>query len=291
MRHKHDPKIGIALGSGGAKGLAHIGVLKALQKHNIEIDFIAGSSIGALIGAYYAAYPTTEKLDALAPRFDKQKKYALFDPAFQGGFIKGKKVENLIAEVLDGAEFNTLKIPFAAVATDFNTAEEIAIKNGNLLKALRASMSVPAIFQPVIYDKRLLADGGLSDPVPTEVVRNMGSDIVIAVDLYSHYFDDREIKAPPLRKIPVHSINILRHNLTLQALKTADILVSPVVPKMGFVGWDYFFNLEKAQEIITAGEHAAEKVIPELKLIIETKRKERTSIRRFFSFFKVLRRK
>ncbi len=290
MRHKHDPKIGIALGSGGAKGLAHIGVLKAFEKHGIPVDYIAGASIGALIGAYYAAYPTTEKLDELAPRFDKQKSYMLFDPSFSGGFIKGKKVENLIADVLAGAEFDSLKIPFAAIATNFNTAEEIAIKKGNLLKALRASISVPAIFQPVMYDKRLLADGGLSDPVPTEVVRDMGSDIVIAVDLYSNYFDDREIKAPPLRKIPVHSINILRHNLTLQSLKTADILVSPLVPQMGFVGWDYFFNLEKAQEIITAGEHAAEKVIPELKLLIQKKRRERTAIRRFFSFFKVLRR-
>lgn len=281
------PTIGIALGSGGAKGLSHLGVLKAFEAHGITIDYIAGSSIGALMGAYYAAYPSYDKLNELLSQFNAKKVFSLFDPTIRGGLLKGNKIETFIAEILDGKTFSSLEIPFSAVATDMYSAEEIVISDGDLTKALRASMSVPAIFQPVEYEKHLLADGGLSDPVPTEVVRNMGSDIVVAVNLHGNYFPESE--APSLSKTPMHSINILSHNLILQSLKTADILISPNVPKAGLVGWNYFFNLEKAQHMVQAGEHAAEEIIPELEYLIEQKKKEQKSVKRFFSFFKVLR--
>src|SRR5438552_3328803 len=100
------PKIGLALGSGGAKGLAHIGVLKVLERSDIDIDFIAGSSIGSLIGAYYAANPDLKRLEDLILSFNKRKGFGLFDPALRGGFIKGNKIERLISEILDGATFD-----------------------------------------------------------------------------------------------------------------------------------------------------------------------------------------
>ncbi len=280
------PKIGIALGSGGAKGLAHIGVLKALEAHNIPISYVAGSSIGALIGAYYAAYPSSEKLEQLALSFNRRRGFSLFDPTLRGGLIKGNKMETLISELLEEASFQTLKIPFAAVATDFNSGREVIITDGDLQKAIRASISVPAFFQPLWYGKKLLADGGLSDPVPTEVVKYMGSDIVVAVTLDSVSIEPDFEKTPPLSGIPVRSINILRHNLAIQATKTADIIISPSVYQVGLIGWSHFFDTKKAQTIIKAGEDAANDVIPKLKDLIDEKRKQNTGIRKYFSFFR-----
>src|SRR3989344_6738141 len=116
------PKIGLALGSGGAKGLAHIGVLKAFEKEDFDIDFIAGSSIGSLIGAYYASHPDLKKLEKLILSFNKRKGFALFDPALRGGLIKGNKIENFISDMLDSASFDSLRIPYAAIATDMKSA-------------------------------------------------------------------------------------------------------------------------------------------------------------------------
>ncbi|HVF69148.1 MAG TPA: patatin-like phospholipase family protein [Xanthomonadales bacterium] len=282
------PKIGLALGSGGAKGLAHIGVLKTLEKAGIDIDFIAGSSIGSLIGAYYAANPSLDQLEELVLSFNRRKGFKLFDPAFRGGLLKGNKIENFISELLDGASFETLRIPYAAIATDMKSAEEVIITDGNLAKAIRASISVPAIFQTTTYKKRLLADGGLSEPVPVDAVRKMGADIVLAVNVESGYFYEPVEKIPQLAGIPMHSVNILRHNLTYHSLKTADVIISPDTPNTGLVGWNYFFNNQKAQAMINAGEEAARKALPEIeRLIAERQRGQRPSrLKRFFSIFK-----
>lgn len=289
MHYKTFPKIGIALGSGGAKGLAHIGVLKVLEKHDIPIHYVAGSSIGALIGAYYAAFPQAEKLEELIRSFDNRKGFKLFDPAFRGGgLIKGNKVEKVITEMLEEATFDTLKIPYAAVTTDFNTAEEVIIREGDLVKAVRASISVPTVFQPILYSQKLLADGGLSSPVPVDVVKKMGSDIVIGVDLYGDYFPKTADKIPPLKETPWRSINILRHNLTLKSLQTADVIISVKAPSVGLIGWNYFFNNEKAQSLIKAGEDAALEALPHLLYLISKKRRDQKGVQKVFSFFRGL---
>lgn len=285
MSHTH-PKIGIALGSGGAKGLAHIGVLKALEFYGIPISYIAGSSIGSLIGAYYAANPKIDQLEKFILNFNARRGFMLFDPALRGGFIKGNKIEDFIAELLNHATFDSLRIPYAAVATDFNTAEEVVLSQGNLTKAIRASISVPAIFQPLWYDNRLLADGGLSNPVPDETVRAMGSDIVIAVNLDHLYTPNVIIKTPSFAQIPIHSIDILRHNLALNAIKTADVVISPKIPSVGLVGWNYFFNAEKAQELIQAGEEATKELLPQIQHLIHKKTTKKSFTQKILTFFK-----
>lgn len=282
-------KVGLALGSGGAKGLAHIGVLKALEKADFDINFITGSSIGALVGAYYAAHPDLNKLEELILSFNKRKGYALFDPTLRGGLLKGNKIENLIDELLEGASFDNLRIPFAAIATDMKSAKEVILEKGNLVKAVRASISVPPIFQPVAYGNKVLADGGLSDPVPVRATRKMGADFIIAVNVESAYFNEPLLKTPPLARIPMHSVNILRHNITFQSLSTADYIISPKTPNIGLIGWDYFFNNEKAQSMINAGEYAAGKAILKIEQLVLEKRNDvnkTKGIRRFFSFFK-----
>lgn len=280
------PTLGLALGSGGAKGLSHIGVLKTLEKYDIDINYIAGSSIGSLIGAYYAAYPNLSDLEELVFSFNKRKGFMLFDPILRGGLLAGNKIEKFISDMLEDATFEKLRIPFIAVATDISSAEEVLLSKGSLTKAVRASISVPAIFQPIHYQGKLLADGGLSDPVPTQVARSMGSDIVIAVNVESTYFLEPLKKIPALSHVPMHSVNILRHNLTAQSLNAADIVIAPRVPPIGLVGWDYFFDTSKAQKMIAAGEHATEKIIPQLKRLIEKKKNERRGLRKIFSFFK-----
>lgn len=279
------PKIGLALGSGGAKGLAHIGVLKALEKENIEISYIAGTSIGSIIGAYYAAHPSLVKLEEFVFNLNRRMGFKLFDPVLRGGIIKGNKVEMFISDMLDGASFESLRIPLSVIATDMKSAEEIVIKDGNLIKAIRASISVPPVFTPVKYHNRLLADGGLSDPVPVDAVRKMGADIVIAVNVESGYFYEPVEKIPMLAGIPMHSVNILRHNITFHSLKTADIVISPTTPYTGLIGWNYFFDSEKAASIIKAGEKAAEKMLPEIKALIKQKHKQPSRWERLQSYF------
>lgn len=290
MRDNAFPKIGLALGSGGAKGLAHIGVIKSLETNNIPIHFIAGASIGSLIGAHYAAHKDVKKLEELIFDFDRSKGFQLFDPAWRGGLIKGRKAEQFIKDILEGATFDDMKIPYAAVATDINTAETVTFREGDIVKAIRTSISVPAFFQPVFYKKRLLADGGLSNPVPVDVVRAMGADIVIAVNLDNVYVERALDALPPLSKIPLHSINILRHNLAMHSASKADIVIAPKdVHQVGLLGLNYVFSNEKAQTIIHAGEEAAEEHMSYLRDLLILKQRERTKLGRLRSILRKMR--
>ena len=176
------PKIGLALGSGAARGLAHIGVLKVFIENRVPIAAIAGTSIGAMIGALYAAGVSVAQMEEIAEDVDWRDLARLVDPIFPGaGLIDGKKVARFIAGILPVQSFDELQIPFAVTATDVETGEELIIKQGNLVEALRAAISFPGIFTPVRFGGRLLVDGGLCNPVPVDVVRELGSDKVVGV--------------------------------------------------------------------------------------------------------------
>jgi NTE family protein len=176
-------KIGLVLGSGSARGLAHIGVIRAIEELGIRIDVVAGTSIGALIGAVYAS----GKLPALEQTFrsfDWKAIGSLFDPVFpRSGLISGKKLTNFLRAHLAVRSFEQLPIPFAAIAADIANGDEIRLCEGDLIEAVRASISVPGILTPVRRDGRILVDGGLVDPVPVRAARSLGADIVLAVDL------------------------------------------------------------------------------------------------------------
>jgi len=179
-------KIGLALGSGAARGLAHIGVLKALIEEGIPIDYISGSSIGALVGAYFASKGEVATLEEMVLGIDWRKLARLIDPNLifmLKGLIHGQKIKELLQAIIGDIEFKDLKIPLAVIATDINTGEEVIIKEGSVIEAVRASISMPAIFMPVKYDKRFLIDGGVVNPVPAGVVRNMGATFVIACNV------------------------------------------------------------------------------------------------------------
>lgn len=188
------PKIGLALGSGSARGLAHLGVIRALQEAGIKIDCVAGTSIGALVGAVYAA-GSIDSLENTFQNFDWKKMVSFFDVIFpKSGLIDGAKVRDLVRALVHAEVIESLPIPFCAVATDIQSGEEVLISRGDLIEAVRASIAVPGIFTPVRSNGLLLVDGGLVNPVPVSVARAMGAKIVIAVDLNHQIVAGKNLK-------------------------------------------------------------------------------------------------
>jgi NTE family protein len=176
------PRLGLALGSGAARGLAHIGVLKVLEEANIPIDMIAGTSMGAFIGAMYAAGVPVTQMEKVALEIDWLSLARLLDPIVPtSGLTDGRKLISFMSELLPVRDFKDLHQSLAMTATDINTGEAIIIKQGDLLAALRASLAFPGIFSPVRFGQRFLVDGGLCNPIPTDVARNLGAEIVIGV--------------------------------------------------------------------------------------------------------------
>ncbi|MBU4227075.1 patatin-like phospholipase family protein [bacterium] len=178
-------KIGLALGGGSARGLAHVGVILALEAYNIPIDIIAGTSIGSVIGGLYASGATIRQLEEVALSIKKSKTLFLIDPVFpHSGLISGDRIEKMLNQfAIKDKTFDDLSIPFAAVATEIENGAEVIINQGKVIDAVRASISIPGIFTPVKYQDYYLVDGGVVNPVPVDVVQMMGADIIIAVSL------------------------------------------------------------------------------------------------------------
>jgi len=177
-------KIGLALGSGAARGFAHIGTIKVLEENRIPISVVAGTSMGALIGALYAAGLSGNDLEEIACNVNLKTIAKLFVPTPSlGGLVNGSRIQELLQSLVGDVNIRSLRIPFAAVAVDIESAEEVIIKDGSLIGAIRASISLPGIFTAANYQNRFLVDGGLLNPVPVDVVRDMGADFVIAVNV------------------------------------------------------------------------------------------------------------
>lgn len=176
-------KVGLALGSGAARGGAHLGVLKALDEAGIRVEYVAGTSIGALVGAAYTA-GAIDQLEHYTRNLDWPNMARFLDVALPfSGLIDGRKVTRFLEELVGKQSFDGLSPTLSVVACDLNGGREVVFRDGDLVEAVRASISIPGIFRPVIKDGGILVDGGLVNPVPVSAVREMGADIVIAVDL------------------------------------------------------------------------------------------------------------
>lgn len=177
-------RIGLALGGGGARGWSHIGVLRAIQERELEIAAVAGTSIGALVGGF-AAVGKLDVLEELAGDLDLKRILYLFAEGrfHRSGLVDGRKIIDLVREHVGQPDIDRLPIPFRAVATDIDNGQEVVLEAGDLVQAIRASIAIPGIFSPVEWNGRYLVDGGLVNPLPIRVVREMGADTVIAVDL------------------------------------------------------------------------------------------------------------
>ncbi len=251
-------KIGLALGGGAARGFAHIGVIKVLEAQGIYPDIIVGTSAGSVVGAMYAAGNNGFTLQKMALEMDESTISDWSVPLFSksSGVLKGEALQNYVNKMVLQAPIEKLKKPFGAVATDLNTGLPILFQRGNTGLAVRASSSVPGVFQPVRINERQYVDGGLVSPVPVRFAREMGADIVIAVNISST--PDSQAASSSL-EVLMQTFTIMGQSLNHFELKSADVVIKPELP--GMKGSD--FNGRNLA--ILAGERAANAVIPDLK--------------------------
>lgn len=291
---RQQPKIGLALGCGSARGMAHIGVLKVLERHGIPVDIVSGTSAGAFIGGAYASGIDVSVLEEVALSIDWKMTATMFRPTLsRSGLARGVTIRRFLQGGLGDRVIEDLPRRFACVATDILTGEEIVMDRGPLVEAIRASISIPTVFTPVYCENRFLTDGGIVNPVPVDLARRMGADIVIGVNvipLKASRTEREEMKrdvmafskirelfrkegtaksfSPSSLDIMIHTVTIFEREIIKLRLERdkPDILIEPVTSNAGLKGY------LKGKEAISAGERAAEKAVPKLEALIETRR-------------------
>ncbi|HDR16661.1 MAG TPA: patatin [Desulfobacteraceae bacterium] len=281
------PRVGVALGGGGARGIAHVGVLKVFESRSVPIHLIAGTSIGALVGGAYAAGFSAKQLEDRTMEFlasplfrdsalsaiereniEQEKAltrkihgyvrsrlcevHALFRP----GVLSQEEFRPVIEFFIPDIGFEDTRIPFRAIATDLISGEQVVFDNGSLRQAIVASCAVPGAVEPLKEGGRLLSDGGIICLVPASVARENGADLVIAVEVGQDIFLGKELRSA--LSVYYRASDIMAHRLTEYELRDADIVIRPGV---GTLGWADF---SKAEEVITAGEEAAAEQIQDV---------------------------
>ena len=246
------PRIGLVLGGGAARGFAHVGVIRALEQEKIPIDLIVGTSVGSLIGALYAHETNSFELEwtAFSLERDDLLDYALLSATM--GPIKGDRLEAFVNKKVPVANIESLKIPFAAVATDLNRGTRVVLDRGPLARAIRASCAIPGVFQPVEHQGRLLVDGGTLDNLPVSVARAKGADIVIAVDISQNVTN---FNITNLVDVTLQAVHIMFSESVSQRRRDADVLISPAVGNVAMM--DFTQKKRLMQVGIEAGQQAA----------------------------------
>lgn len=248
------PKIGLALGSGGLRGLAHLGVLKVLEEENIRIDCISGCSIGSLIGALYCCGHKADTIIKLAKHLKRRHWLDFVVPKM--GLFSGDKVLETMSLLTQRKQFSDLDIPLSIVATDLNKGESITLNDGVISKAVRASISVPGIFVPYQFDDKILVDGAVLNPMPIDIAFNMGADVVIGVDLSQK---DTDFKLNNIFDVIIKSIDIMEQEL-MKSRRYQDnlILIRPCLSHISPSSFDHI------DECIHLGEICARRNLPAL---------------------------
>lgn len=290
MSARRTPLIGLALGSGSARGWAHVGVIRALEQAGIRPDLVCGTSIGALVGAAYVA-GELERFEQWALGLRFKDVVAFLDVSLSSGLFKGERMMDFFRRNFKDRPIEELAMPFAAVATSLRTGAEVWLRQGSTLDAVRASIALPGFFAPALREGSVLVDGGLVNPVPVSLARAMGADVVIAVDLGTDILG-RHLRAHPpveapagevgewLRKlpgnlgalIPTHSpdepkmpsmldvlttsINIMQVRISRSRMagEPPDLVVAPRLAHFGLL------DFHRAKEAIEEGKHAVERV-------------------------------
>jgi NTE family protein len=259
---KKRPVIGLALGGGMARGCAHVGVLRELERNNIPIDLIAGTSVGSLIGGAYAAGLSPDQIEQMALTISWNDLGRMTISKL--GFYSNERTEDYIRKRFPVTEFEKTRIPFGAVATDIQTGKMVIFTEGSLPLAIRASCAMPIFYTPVMVNGRMMVDGGLVGHIPASVARLMGADVVIAVDVNSQH-----LPIPP----PTHLFTVMSQALSVMGRTAVQYLYADadiiVRPQIEHVRPD---DLSKAAEMIAAGEEAARRVIPKIKRLLEPRR-------------------
>ena len=256
-------KLGLALGGGGAKGFAHLGILEVFTEAGIEFDVVAGTSIGAFIGAVYIS-DNLYDLKQYAVGIGITDLPFLLGPTWpKGGLFSGKFLEKLIDQYIQAENIEDLKKPFAAVCVDLNKGEVVTFTNGNLKRVVRASTSIPGLFKPVIFEDKILVDGGVLESVPDQAARDLGADFIVAVDLLSDLSDSNSFKVgkkPSIIEVVQRSSILAQRKITEYKFKenTPDIVIRPPLSNVKVM------DFHNGKSIVEIGREAAKKVLPEL---------------------------
>lgn len=217
------PVVALALGSGGDRGFAHIGVIKALEESGIKVDIVLGTSAGSVVGALYAGGYNGAELEKLALEMDREK---LKDYAIsRRGYVRGEQLQDFINRALKNRSIEQLDKPFVAVATELSSGKSVAFNRGNTGMAVRASSSIPGVFYPVTIAGEEYVDGDLKQPVPVTLAREMGADFIIAVDISQQPKDHPELK--DIIDILKQSLRIMRQSILSQELEAAQVVIRP----------------------------------------------------------------
>jgi len=244
-------KIGLALGGGAAKGFAHIGVIKMLEASGIQPDVVAGTSAGSVVGALYASGMDAFELQQTAFGLDEAKIRDV--RLFSGGLVQGQALQDYVNELVHKQPIERLRMPFAAVSTELENGKRMFFVRGNTGRAVRASSSIPGVFEPVEINGKHYVDGGVVSPIPVDAARRLGADFVIAVDISS---------APDgsnpqgMMDIVGQSITIMGRQLGEQETARADVVIRPAIDGIGAV------DFEQRNQAILAGEKAALAAMP-----------------------------
>lgn len=249
------PKIGIALGGGFARGIAHIGVLKVLEEENIPISFVAGTSVGALIGAIYCSGASAAEMEEIACRV-RFRDFARWTIS-RYGFASNRRMAGLLNNVLKVKTFEELRIPLAVTATDFASGAGVIFQRGGLVETVRASCAYPGMFEPIRIDNRVLVDGMLAHPVPTRPLREMGADRVLAVHLKGRW----DVGGVPRHLFDVigQCFAIAQENSSALWRPWTDLLVEPEVKSFKYD------DFEHSCDLIRAGEASMRASLPEVR--------------------------
>jgi len=275
-------QIRLVLGSGGARGLAHIGVLKVLEREGVQISCVAGTSMGGMLGALYTRGMSPDEIEAEVLHFTRIRRLLrLVDISLRlrgAGVLKGHRIYRFMTEKLgENLTFAELKMPFAVVTTDLKSGREVILTKGSVAAAVRATISVPAIFEPVEFNEYRLVDGGMLNNVPVDVAHNLGAEMVIAVDVLPNFCANQPggpIIVQPLthKYLPESAQATYNVQLVMIAAITElrlrqsppDLLIRPDLPTdMGL-----FTGFESPATAIAAGELAAERSLPQIKALL-----------------------
>jgi NTE family protein len=256
------PKVALVLGGGAARGFAHVGVIRVLEQEKIPIHMIVGTSVGSLIGALYASDPNSLNLEWLAFTIEKEDIFDYSIVYSKMGPVLGERLEKFIQTKVKAKTLEQMKIPFYAVATDLNSGGTWVFEKGSVAKAVRASCSIPGIFQPLELGGRMYVDGGVTDNLPVDVARARGADIIIAVNI------QKNIQNPQVNSlidVILQSINIMGRELVTYKCRDYDVLIEPNVGEVGMT------DFSQKKRLVDAGVQAAKQALPKIRKLIEEK--------------------